>query len=81
MNIKDKLTIVIPSYNELNYIDATITSIAAQNGIWGTKVIIIADAKSTDGTVELIKSLKTYYEPTIDIELIKGGKVAYGRNQ
>jgi glycosyltransferase involved in cell wall biosynthesis len=80
MNIKDKLTIVIPSYNELNYIDATITSIAAQNGIWGTKVII-ADAKSTDGTVELIKSLKTYYEPTIDIELIKGGKVAYGRNQ
>ncbi len=40
MGIKDKLTIVIPSYNEWKYIDATITSIASQNGIWGTKVIV-----------------------------------------
>lgn len=80
MSIKDKLTIVIPSYNEWKYIDATITSIASQNGIWGTKVIV-ADAKSTDGTRDLVKSLKTYYEPTIKIELINGGPVAYGRNQ
>lgn len=80
MVIKDKVTIVIPSYNEVNYIDSTLTSIISQYGIVGTRVII-ADAKSTDGTRELIKSLKDYYEPTIKIDIISGGKVAYGRNQ
>ncbi len=79
MNIKDKLTIVIPCYNEENYIERTITSIVQQINIAGTRVII-ADGFSKDKTRAKIISLRELYKDIIKIELVNGGKVAYARN-
>ena len=79
MNIKDKITIVIPCRNEADYITRTIISIVKQTNIYGTKVII-ADAHSTDDTRDVINKLKVNFSDIIDIELIDGGPVAYGRN-
>jgi glycosyltransferase involved in cell wall biosynthesis len=79
-NIKDNLTIVIPCKNEVNYIGNTLKSISKQDYITGTKVII-ADGGSTDGTLDVINVLRSLYIDKLDINLIKGGKVAYGRNQ
>jgi len=80
INIKDNLTIVIPCKNEVNYIGNTLKSISKQDYITGTKVII-ADGGSTDGTLDVINVLRSLYMDKLDIDLIKGGKVAYGRNQ
>ena len=79
MNIKDKLTIVIPSFNEENYIERTITNLANQNNITGTRVII-ADGFSRDRTRSKIINLKHSLKDKINIELVNGGKVAYARN-
>lgn len=79
MNIKDKLTIVIPSFNEENYIERTLISLANQNNIKGTRVII-ADGFSKDKTRPKIINLKRSLKEKIDIELVNGGKVAYARN-
>jgi glycosyltransferase involved in cell wall biosynthesis len=79
MNIKDKITIVIPCKNEGDYISRTITSIVKQSNIYGTR-IIIADAQSTDNTREIIEQLQLYYKGVVNIELIEGGRVAFGRN-
>ena len=80
MNIKDNLTIVIPCKNEVNYIGNTLKSISKQSYISGTRVII-ADGGSTDGTLDVINVLRSLYMDKLNIDLIKGGKVAYGRNQ
>ena len=80
MNIKDRLTIVIPCKNEEKYIANTLKSIYKQKNISGTRVII-ADGGSTDKTLEIISMLKSLYMDVLDIEVIKGGKVAYGRNR
>jgi glycosyltransferase involved in cell wall biosynthesis len=76
--IKDVLTIVIPCKNEENYIIETLASIHKQIGIEGTR-IIIADAFSTDNTRARIE-LFANYTKTINIEIIDGGFVSYGRN-
>jgi glycosyltransferase involved in cell wall biosynthesis len=81
-SIKNNLTIVIPTYNEVNYIVRTLHSIYNQRGIWGTRVII-ADNHSNDGTRKVInetQSLPTYYRKKLNIELIDGGTVSVGRN-
>ena len=39
-NISDELTIVIPCYNEVNYIGKTLMNIGKQVGIKGTRVIV-----------------------------------------
>lgn len=78
--LKDKLTIVIPTYNEENYIGNTINTIANQYKIDGTNVIIV-DAFSSDKTRDVVLTLKEYYKQTLDIQLIDGGKVSYGRNK
>ena len=80
MNIKDKITIVIPCKNESQYITRTILSIVKQLNIYGTRVII-ADAQSTDRTREVVEELKDYFSDIINIELIEGGPVAFGRNE
>jgi len=54
--IKDKLTIVIPSKNESDVIDITLTHLNKQEGIKNTRVII-ADC-STDDTRDIILSGK-----------------------
>ena len=79
MNIKDKLTIVIPSFNEENYIERTLTNLANQNNITGTRVII-ADGFSRDMTRAKIINLKHNLKDRLNIELVNGGKVAYARN-
>lgn len=79
-NIKNKLTIVIPCKNEVNYIGNTLKSISKQSHISGTRVII-ADGNSTDGTLDVINVLRSLYMDIIKIDVVKGGKVGYGRNQ
>jgi len=79
MNIKKKLTIVIPSYNEENYIQNTIASLVRQNGIKGTRVII-SDNHSKDKTRDIVLKLSETYKDILKIELIDGGNVSQGRN-
>lgn len=78
--LKNKLTIVIPTYNEEKYISNTIYHLVHQFDIKDTKVII-ADGYSTDKTRDIVLNLKEQYKNVLDIELIDGGKVAYGRNK
>jgi glycosyltransferase involved in cell wall biosynthesis len=79
MNIKDKLTIVIPCKNEVNYIGETILSLVKQMNIKGTRIIIV-DAYSTDGTRELVTENIKMFSDILKIELVNGGLVAYARN-
>lgn len=79
ISIKDNLTIVIPTYNESEYISKTITSIHQQMGIRGTRVIV-ADNDSRDGTRKIVKELSFLYRKKLNIELINGGTVSVGRN-
>jgi glycosyltransferase involved in cell wall biosynthesis len=74
--IKDKLTIVIPSKNESDVIDITLTHLNEQKDIKGTRVII-ADC-STDDTRDIILSGK--YK-NLNIEVIDGGLPSIGRNK
>lgn len=73
-NLKDKVTIVIPCKNEEKYIGYLLDSLINQN-LNGVK-IIIADANSTDNTVDIIKS----YKKLLNIKVIEGGPVSVGRN-
>ena len=73
--IKHKLTIVIPSKNESEIIDKTLTLLNKQHGIYGTNVII-ADC-SDDNTREVIKSGKY---SRLRIKIIDGGLPSIARN-
>jgi len=79
MFLNNKLTIVIPSYNEVNYIGKTLTSIYKQNGIRGIKVIV-CDNDSKDGTQNEIMKYQKKFKDYLDIRLEKGGRVAKARN-
>jgi glycosyltransferase involved in cell wall biosynthesis len=72
--VKDLLTIVIPCKNEEGYIGNLLNSLSTQRGIEGVR-IIIADAGSTDKTLEIINSFNN-----LNIEVIGGGLPAVGRN-
>jgi glycosyltransferase involved in cell wall biosynthesis len=74
--IKDYLTIVIPSKNESDVIDITLSHLNKQNHITDTRVII-ADC-STDDTRGIILSGK--YN-NLKIEVIDGGLPSVGRNK
>ena len=78
-NLKDKLTIVIPTYNEQEYISYTITSIVKQINVRGLR-IIVSDGFSTDDTRKIVLNLQKLYKDIVNIELIDGGRVAVGRN-
>lgn len=71
------LTIVIPCKNEEKYIARTLYAIMTQKGIGETK-IIIADAGSTDKTIDIVNKLKDKFELNLDIVI--GGLPAVGRN-
>ena len=51
-----KISIIIPCFNEQNYIDQVIDSIHAQSSL--NKQIIVVDDASTDGTKDKLKKLK-----------------------
>ena len=74
-NMKDLVTIIVPCKNEEHYIGHLLESLSQQNGIGGVR-ILIADADSTDNTLQVIK----LYNDVLNIEVIKGGPVSVGRN-
>jgi glycosyltransferase involved in cell wall biosynthesis len=78
--LRDKLTVVIPCYNEEQYIADTLYSLHNQTNNNGLRVIV-ADSQSTDKTREVVRILTRILYPKLRIELIEGGKVAYGRNE
>lgn len=73
MSLSNKITIVIPSKNEQDYIGHLLEDLIAQ-GVGFTK-IIIADC-STDKTREIID----IYRPRLNIEVIEGGPVSVAKN-
>lgn len=80
-NICDPLeiSIIIPCYNEENYIYKTLMGLSFQEGVSDTE-IIVADANSNDNTsYEIEKAIVDF--PHLNIKVIEGGKVSYGRNQ
>ena len=74
MNIASKLTIIIPSKNEENYIGYLLDDLSKQ--VKDTR-IIIADC-STDNTKDII--LQKKLEHNLNIELIEGGPVSEAKN-
>ena len=77
--ITDNITVVIPSYNEERYIYNTLWSLNKQLSD-GVLRVIIADANSTDKTLEYISKADEDFD-RLQIEVIKGGLVGFGRNQ
>lgn len=77
--MKDNITIVIPCYNEVQYLGNLLDDLANQFGIQGTTVII-ADNNSTDGTLKVIDDRKSRYDGLLDIKVVKGGNVSKARN-
>jgi len=73
------VTIVIPCKNEELYIGETLKSISNQIGVNKLRVII-ADAKSTDNTRQVIARCQKQLS-NLQIEIIDGGPVAIGRNR
>ena len=71
------LTIIIPTYNEEEYIARTLYALMGQHGISRSK-IIIADAGSTDNTIRIVNELAVKFDLNLDI--IVGGLPAVGRN-
>jgi glycosyltransferase involved in cell wall biosynthesis len=76
---KEIFTIIIPSKNEEKYIYKSLASISTQIGINSIK-IIIADAYSMDNTIKEIQRADKDFD-NLDIQIINGGSVSYGRNQ
>jgi glycosyltransferase involved in cell wall biosynthesis len=74
MNLSEKITIVIPSKNEENYIPHLLDNLIAQDV--GFTKIIIADC-STDRT----RSVIDLYRPRLNIEVIEGGPVSFAKNR
>ena len=74
MNLSEKITIVIPSKNEENYIAHLLDNLIAQEV--GFTKIIVADC-STDKT----RSVIDLYRPRLNIEVIEGGPVSLAKNR
>ena len=79
VRIKDLLTVVIPCFNEEEYIISTLNFINNQSNISGTTVYV-SDGGSTDNTIRLISMFKEAEHCILDINVIKGGTVSVGRN-
>src|SRR5665213_2040400 len=72
-----ELTIVIPAKNEVKMLPKLLKSLCGQDyeGMAQTRVIV-ADAGSTDGTVEVALSFRDRWK----VEVIPGGLPSVGRN-
>ena len=73
-----EVTIVIPCYNERDYILNLLEDLYSQHGSESLEVII-ADANSKDGTRELIRAW-SFDQNRLQVSLIDGGPVSTGRN-
>jgi len=69
MNILPKISIVIPSFNKVDFIKETLESIVTQD--YPNLEVIIQDGGSTDGTLEIIKKYAKKYPDKINWESIK----------
>jgi len=78
ISMKNLITIVIPSYNEENYIYNTLWRISRQK-FEGSIRVIVADNNSTDGTLERISKASEDFK-NLQIELIQGGNTPMARN-
>ena len=76
--MENLITIVIPSYNEENYIYNTLWRISRQK-FEGKIRVLIADNSSTDSTLERISKASEDFD-NLQIELVQGGKVGFARN-
>jgi glycosyltransferase involved in cell wall biosynthesis len=74
--MKELLTIIIPCKNEESYIGNLLQSLNQQIAITGVQ-IIIADASSTDNTLEIIHQ----WSAKLNIIVINGGLPAAARNK
>jgi glycosyltransferase involved in cell wall biosynthesis len=66
-----KISIVIPSYNKVKYIEKTLQSIVTQKN--ASFEVIIQDGGSTDGTLDVIKKYAKKYPSFISFESKKDG--------
>ncbi len=71
------LSIVIPCKNEVNYIGKTLESLYGQTGLPPSTSIIIADAGSKDGTMDVVSK----HIGSLNIKVTDGGLPAMGRNK
>ena len=74
------LTIIIPCKNEEKYIGTLLDSLAEQTYPMNTVDIIIADAGSTDSTLNIINECVIKYNQLLNIRIVPGGLPAIGRN-
>lgn len=63
-----KISIIIPVYNEAQFIEQTIVSIANQTYEKSKIEVIVVDGMSTDGTLEILTRLKEELDIEIKIE-------------
>ena len=70
-----ELSIVVPCKNEERYIGKLLNSLEKQNYPIEKTKIFIADANSTDDTINEIKKNKK-----LDVQIVKGGMPSVGRN-
>jgi glycosyltransferase involved in cell wall biosynthesis len=78
MNTENRLSIVIPAKNEAVLIPRLLTSLTRQNySKMPTTRVLVADAKSTDGTPDIVRS----FRDRLNVSVIPGGMPAVGRNR
>jgi glycosyltransferase involved in cell wall biosynthesis len=75
VQLKNQLTVVIPAYNEEDYIGGILEDLTTQIHAEGV-AIYVADGGSTDRTVEICMQ----YKKRLNIQVIEGGSVTRGRN-
>lgn len=75
--LENDFSIIIPCKNEENYIGNLLESIHNQTVVNSQTPIFIADANSTDNTLEIINS----FNNKLNIKVIEGGYPSVGRNR
>ena len=73
-----KISVVIPSYNKVQFIGQTLESIVSQK--YPNLEVIIQDGGSTDGTLDIIKGYVKKYSNVISFESKKDGGQLNGIN-
>jgi len=77
MSKSPKVSVVIPAYNEATYIDRLLEALSRQN--FKDFEVIVSDARSKDGSKEIVDSFKDKLDAHFCEAPPKGP--AYGRNQ